>query len=85
MAKIEFVPQSRLVMVLGASGIGQCAELVMPKDGEIVITAATEHAHAVTYRKQVKAGTSVAITDGPQCGRIYSWNVRYIAENDYGA
>jgi len=83
MAKIEFVPQSRLTMVLGASGIGQCAELVMPKDGEIVITAATECAHAVTYRKHVKAGTSIAITDGPQCGRIYSWSVKYL-EGEHG-
>jgi len=82
MAKIQFTPQTRLVTVLGASGIGECAELIMPKSGEVSISVATERSQCVTYRKQVKAGTSIAITDGPQCGKIYSWNVRYIAEDE---
>ena len=80
MAKIQFLPQTRLVTTLGASGIGECAELVFPQDGVISITVANERYKCVTFRKQVKTGTSISITDGPQCGRIYSWNVRYIAE-----
>ena len=84
MANIPFVPQSRLIMVLGASGIGECAKLIMPKDGDVVISVATEHLHCVTYRKRVKAGTSIAITESATSGRIYSWNVRYIAEETDG-
>ena len=80
MAKPEFTPCTRLITTLGASGVGECAELVMPKDGEVSISVATERSQCVRFRKQVKAGTSIAITDGPQCGRIYSWVVNYDSE-----
>ncbi len=78
----QFVPQSRLIMVLGASGIGECDELVMPKDGRVLIKVVTEMEGFMAHRKTVKAGTSIAITDNEKHGRIFTWNVRYLEVDD---
>ena len=80
MAKIEFVPQSRLVMVLGASGIEECFDLVFPKDGEVVRSVACRG--GVEWRKEmVWVGNTLSIIDA-QYGHVYSWNVRYLEGDD---
>jgi len=80
MTSPQFLPQTRLVTTLGASGIGECAELVMPKDGEVVISVACRE--GVKRRKEmVWAGNTLSITDA-EYGKVYSWNVRYIEGGD---
>ena len=82
MAKIEFVPQSRLIMVLGASGIEEYFDLVFPKDGEVVISVACRE--GIKRRKEmVWAGNTLSITDD-EYGRVFSWSVRYLAEDEHG-
>ena len=80
MAKIQFMPQSRLIMVLGASGIEEYCDLVFPKDGEVMISVACRE--GIKRRKEmVWAGNTLSITDA-QYGHVYSWNVRYLEADD---